>query len=197
MPRSLLRVAREAGDSAMRIAEPGRRSSGVHRRREERVDELDRPVRLDAHEPCLLRSCELNRIDRLRIGPRQDRGTQQRVARLGGKGPNACPDERLEALWDGNAARDVVPTAAVELARNLDRVERIAARRLRDPHERRSRKRAPEFLREHAVESGDGKRSQLEVLELEVAFERRDRRLRKLGRAHRDEDPHGLLAEPA
>ena len=87
--------------------------------------------------------------------------------------------------------------AAVELARDLDRVERVAARRLRDPHERRSRKRAPELLREHAVEGGDRKRYQLEVLDLEVALERRDRRSSKLRRAHREEAAHRLLAEPA
>ena len=54
MPRSLLRVAGEVGDSAVRLAEPGRRSGGVDRRREERMDELDPPVRLDAHEPSAL-----------------------------------------------------------------------------------------------------------------------------------------------
>src|SRR6476646_5993658 len=61
MPRPLLRVAREAGDRAMRLAEPGGRSGGVHSRREEWVDELDPPVRVDAHEPRLLRWCELDR----------------------------------------------------------------------------------------------------------------------------------------
>ncbi|HEY8777099.1 MAG TPA: hypothetical protein VIM33_11550 [Gaiellaceae bacterium] len=123
------------------------------------MDELDPPVHLDAHEPRLLRRHELDRIDRLRVRPRQGRGAQQRVARHGRKGPDACPDECVEALWDRNAAREVVLAAAVELARDLDRVERVAARRLGDPHERRPRKRAPELLREHAVEGGDRKRS--------------------------------------
>ena len=87
--------------------------------------------------------------------------------------------------------------AAIELARDLDRIERVAARRLCDPHECRSRKRAPELLREHAVKGGDRKRSQLDVLDPEVALERRERRPGKLRRAHRDEASHGLLAEPA
>jgi hypothetical protein len=161
------------------------------------VDELDPPVRLDAHEPRLLRRRELDRIGRLRVGPCQDRGAQQSVARLGRKGPDACPDERVETLWDGNAARDVVLAAAVELTRDLERVERVASRRLRDPHECRSRKRAPELLREHAVEGGDRERPQLDALDPEVALERRDRRSGKLRRAHREEAQHRLLVEPA
>jgi hypothetical protein len=131
-----------------------------------------------------------------RCAARQNRGAQQRVARLGRKGPDACSDERVEALGDGNTVRDLVLAAAVELARDLDRIKRVAAGRLRDPHERRSRKRAPELVREHAVESGDGKRAELEVLDLEVALERRDWRLVELGRAHREEAPHGSLADP-
>ena len=47
------------------------------------------------------------------------------------------------------------------------------------------------------MEGGDRERTQLEVLELEVALERRDRRSGKLRRAHREEASHGLLAEPA
>ena len=197
MPRSLLWVAREVGNSAMRLAEPDRGSCGVHRRREERVDELDPPVHLDAHEPRLLRRRELDRIDRLRVGPRQGRGAQQRVARLGRKGLDACLDERVEVLWDGNAARDVPLAAAVELARDLDGVERVAVRCLRDPHERRPRKCAPELLREHAMEGGDRERPQFDVLDLEVALESRKRRSGKLRRAHREEAPHRLLTEPA
>ena len=47
------------------------------------------------------------------------------------------------------------------------------------------------------MEGGDRKRSQLDVLDLEVAVERSDRRSRKLRRAQREEASHGLLAEPA
>ena len=197
MQRSLLRVAREVGDSAMSFAEPGRRSCGVDSRGEERVDELDPPVQLDAHEPRLLRGRELDGIDRLSVRPRQGRGAQQRVSRLDRKGPDACPDERVEVLWDGNAARHVVLAAAVELARDLDRVERVAARGLCDPHEGRSRKCAPELLREHPMKGSDRERPQLDVLDLEIALERKDRRSGKLRPANRDEAPHGLLAEPA
>src|SRR3954453_5923855 len=104
MPRTFLRVTGEVGDSAVRITEPCRRRGGVHSRREERVEELDSPVHLDAYEPRLLRRRQLGRIDRLRVGPRQRCGTKQGVARLGRKGLDACPDERVKALGDWNAA---------------------------------------------------------------------------------------------
>ncbi len=47
------------------------------------------------------------------------------------------------------------------------------------------------------MEGGDRKWPQLDVLDLAVALESRDRRPGKLGRAHREEAPHRLLAEPA
>jgi hypothetical protein len=87
--------------------------------------------------------------------------------------------------------------AAVELARDLDRVERVASRRLRDAHERRSRKGAPELVREHAVKRGDRKRTQLEELDPAIALEGRDRRPRELRRANREEAPDGFVAEQA
>ncbi len=155
MPCPLLRVAREVGGGAMRLAEPGGRSGRVDRRREERMDKLDPSVHFHANEPRLLRGSELDRIDRLRVGSRKGRGAQQRIARRRRKRADACPDECVEVLWDRNAAREVVLAPAVELARDLDRVERVAARRCRDPHKRRSRKRAPELLCEHAVQGGD------------------------------------------
>ena len=83
----------------------GRRCGGVHRRREERVDEMDPSVRLDAQESGLLGRHELGRIDRLRVGSGQGRGAQQRVARIGRKGLDPCADERVEALWNGNRSR--------------------------------------------------------------------------------------------
>ena len=128
MPCPLLRVAREVPGGAMRFAEPGGRSGRIDRRREERVDELDPPVHFHANEPRLLRRGELDRIDRLRVGSRQGRGAQQRIARCRRQGADARPDECVEILWDRDAARDVVLALAVQLARNLDRVERIAAR---------------------------------------------------------------------
>ena len=161
------------------------------------MDELDPPVHLDAHETGLLSGRELYRIDRLSVGSGQGRGAQQRVARLGRKSPDAGPDERVEALWDRNASRALVFVPAVQLARDLDRVERVAARRLRDPHDRRSRKRAPELLPEHAVEGGDRERSRLDVLDPEIALERRQRRVVELCRTHREDGSHRLLAEPA
>src|SRR4029077_18310583 len=139
----------------------------------------------------------LDRIDRLRVGSCQGRGAQQRLARLSRKCSDACPHQRVEILRDGNAAREVALALAVQLAPDLDRIERVAAGRLGDSHERRSRKCASELLREHAVKSGDGKRSQFEVLKLEVALERGNGRLRKLRRAHREEALYGLLAESA
>ena len=87
--------------------------------------------------------------------------------------------------------------APVELACDLDRVERVAARRVRDPHECRPRKRAAELLREHAVERGDREWSQFDVLDQEVALEGSDRRPVELRRAHREETSHGLSPEPA
>ena len=47
------------------------------------------------------------------------------------------------------------------------------------------------------MKTGDRERSQLEVLNLEVALERRDRRSSKFRRAHREEPPNALLAESA
>ena len=155
MPCPLLRVAHEVGGGAMRFAEPGGRSGRVDRRCEERVNELDPPVHFHANEPGLLRRSELDRIDRLGVGSRQGRGAQQRVARCRRKCADACPDECVEILWNRNAAREVVLALAVQLARDLDRVERIAARSLRDPHKRGSRERTPELLGEDAVQGGD------------------------------------------
>ena len=116
----------------------------IHRGSEERVHELDPPVGPDADEPRLLRSGERLRVDQAEVGSRQRRRAQQRVAGSRRQRPDAVCDERLEAV--GNRQPRTALDVPGEQPRDLERVQRVAGRRLRDPYERRARKRPLESL---------------------------------------------------
>ena len=60
------------------------------------------------------------------------------------------------------AAPDCPGRPPVEQPRDLERVQRVAGRRLGDPHERRARERPAESLGNDAVERGDRERPELE-----------------------------------
>ena len=132
----------------------------IHRGSEERVHELDPPVGPDADEPRLLRSGERLRVDQAEVGSRQRRRAQQRVAGSRRQRPDAVCDQRLEAF--GNRQPRTALDVPGEQPRDLERVQRVAGRRLRDPYERRARKRPLESLGNDAVQRRDRKRPELE-----------------------------------
>ena len=80
---------RGAGPPERRSTPPTRRAGGRTR--------SARPTSTRT-SPASSAGASCDRIDRLRVGPRQSRGAQQCVARLGRKGPDARSDERVEAL---------------------------------------------------------------------------------------------------
>ena len=161
MARDLLGVADYLCKRTVDLPAAAAWRRGVHRGGEERVHELDPPVGPDADEPRLLRSGERLRVDQAEVGSRQRRRAQQRVVGSRRQRPDAVCDQRLEAVGNRQprTALDVRPG---EQPRDLERVQRVAGRRLRDPHERRARKRPPESLRNDTVQRRDRKRPELE-----------------------------------
>ena len=112
------------------------RRRGVHGRGEERMDELDAPVGDDPDEPGLFGRGEgsARRPVRSRAGPaRRPAGARSRASRAGsGPGRRRAPGGSREPAA---VASPVVP--AVEEPGDLERVQRVAARGLCDPDERR------------------------------------------------------------
>jgi hypothetical protein len=145
---------------------------------------------------------------RLRGGGRE----QHRVPGLGGKGADPVGEQRPQRSRYGQRGLRVRGQDPVtQRAGDLERVQRVAARRGFDPDEREAREGSAEPGLEQVVESGQGQRPHLEPLD-PVGGDRRDEAARTIvvtarqwaacrvvvGRgAQRDDQPDRPVEEPS
>ena len=141
------------------------------------MDEVDPPVRLDPHEPRLLCSRQLVQVDHCGVRTGARGHPKQRVARPRWERADARLHKRIEAPRYRQQCRAGGVRAAVEQARDLQCVQGIAGRGLRDPHERRTRKRPAEHVGEDAMQRRHRQRTELEQLDTLEAKQRRVLRL--------------------
>ena len=91
-----------------------------------------------------------------------------RTSALRVRAGSAATRSRVSAasvVGTGSGCPGSARAASLERASDLERVERIAAARLRDPGERQARERVPEPCDEHPVQRRDGERAELEARE--------------------------------
>ena len=162
MPCARLRVVRAVDQQAMGGTPPTRRCGLVDRSREQRVLEVDAVGVVDVDEAGFLRrpECAGRRDGRRRC--RRRRREEKCIARRPREALDVRSHELLRAGGDRKLAGCVL-VSADQLAGDLERVERIAARTLDDLHDRRPRQRAAEARADHFVHRGDGQRCQVEV----------------------------------
>ena len=97
--------------------------------------------RVDRHEARFLGRCESRLIDERGVRTRERGHAKQCIASRRGQRSHTRAHERAEAVRDRQRRDGVLYAAAFELARDLDRVERVAGRRLCDANQDRSRER--------------------------------------------------------
>ena len=156
------------GDDCRKVAvncpPPRRRSGGVDGGREQRVREAHAARGVDRHEAGFLGCCESRLIDEVCVRTCERGRAKERIASRRRQRSHARAHERAEAVRDRQRRNGVLHAAAFELARDLDRVERIARRRLRDANQDRPRERPAGCVAQDAVERRDRKGPDLDPL---------------------------------
>ena len=162
MPCARLWIVRAVDQQAMGGTPPTRRCGLVDRSREQRVLEVDAAGVVDVDEAGFLRRPE---CAGRRDGRRRCRRRRRKEKCIAGR-PREALDVRAHELLRAGGDRKLagcVLVSADQLAGDLERVERIAARTLDDLHDGRPRQRAAEARADHFVHRGDGQRCQVEV----------------------------------
>ena len=168
----------------------------VRRCLEERVRELDRV----SFEACDLgfggrpergaRVTVQGRVEEIDRRAREGRGVPQRVQRRLAEGAEPLVDELVQA--PGNRQRVARgERRRRERSRELQCVERIAAARVVQTPQRRSRERCVETIVEHASEGADGEWLEVERLHLALAERGGELARHRLVRAASQESVHG------
>jgi hypothetical protein len=186
--RPLDRVDDDRTEVAVHRAPARGRRGGVDGRGEQRMCEAHPAGRVDRHEARFLGCRESRRIDERGVRTRERGNAKECVARRRRQRSHPCADEGAEAVRHRQRRDGVLYAAAFELARDLDRVERIAHRSFGDPNQDRPRKRPADDIADDAVKCCDGHRSDLDALGREPL---------ELGRARtqREDHAHVLVVE--
>ena len=170
MPCPLLGVPHRICERPVRARRRPSERGRVDGRSEQRMDERDPLADPDPDEPRVLGRGERLLRHQAKVGLGERSGAQERVTRLGRQRANPRRDQRLEALGDWEPSR--VPVALpFEQPGDLERVQRVPAGCLRDPHERRTRERPAELCRDDAVQGGDREWTELDPGHGAVALE--------------------------
>ncbi len=134
MTGALLEITDEFCRAHVKVPAPRARHGVICRGREQRMNELDLPIRMHGDNPgflCCGQRAGWNGPD---IRSRKHRGEQQRVTGLGRKPPDPGESESLKLVWHRQAdSGDVVDSPIDQKPRDLERVERITGCGLADP----------------------------------------------------------------
>ena len=158
------------------------------------MGELDATIRPDAHEPGFFCGSQRVGVDELQVRPGQGRSPEQRVPSAYRERANARRDQRAEALRDRELDRAAGVGLSLEQPRNLERVQRVALRCGRDPHQHGTREGMSQLLGEDAVQGGKRKRAELQALDEPLAREILEYCGLGLLGPHREDRLHGRIA---
>jgi len=190
---SLLEVLDERCQLAVRLLSARSRCRGVHRGCEERVDELDSAVGTGhAHQRRLFRRPKRFGVDERQVRSCGRSRSQKSILCPPWEGSHTPRDEAEDVSRDrygvgGNGC-------GADHPRNLQRVQRVAARGLRNPNEHRPRKDAVETVGQNAMQRRQGDGAELDPLE-PLPRQPGHERVGFLLRAHRDDQPHRLVVQ--
>ncbi len=192
----LLRIRDGLGERSVRRSPPLQRGGRVHGRCVERMYELDAAVGTDLHELRVFGRGKRLRVHEPHLGPPERSCREQRIT--GGRRKRVDPGrhQRAQVVRHRQRRRGGSSLVAPEQARDLERVQRIAARRLSDPHEGRPWEAPAQRIGDDAVERGHRQRPQLEKLQRPVTRGGCDQRPLGVLRAHRDDAHHRLVLDP-
>ena len=170
MTRALLDVRHLMRESPMQVAPLLEVENPIGSRREQRVGEANLvPVGHD-HVRGKRRRKHIRRADEIRCRPRQRSGGGERLARLPRKRRQTLADERFERR--GKRFATLEPKrAALERAAELERIERVAARKLMQSSKRRSGEHEPEPVAHEPVQRAGAEAAHEDVVD---ALERRN-----------------------
>jgi hypothetical protein len=182
---ALLRVLDELGQPGVQLAPPAAGRRRVDRRRIQRMRE-PHAVTGDPQEPGVLgREQTLGgrrALHQARTRLRERGGRQQRPAGGARNGRDARGDQLPQAVRDGQRSAGRQRRRRAERARDLERIQRVAAGGSRDPAQDRSRVRSPESRLENRPQRAGAEAVQAHAPQ---ALAERAFQPERVGRGHR------------
>ena len=157
--------------------------------------ELDTSLQADAHQAGLLGRRERLGVDQLHGWTRERRHPQERGSRLRRQGRQPPHDQLLQVGRDGERGAVVVLVVLRQQLSDLERVERVPARDLRDSHQGRPRKALAGAVGDHAVKRRNRERPELEPPDRAAELCRAEPLALRL-RPERHDHPHRAAGEP-